>query len=211
MENIIEILNFRYATKKFDINKKISEEDFETLLEALRLSPSSLWIQPWKFIVVNNKEIRQKLQDASWNQSQVTDASHYIVFTIPEIINENWINRYFENISSVRWVDISSLEQFKNMVNNYILPLTEEKNQNFSAQQVYIALWNILTVAAILWIDTCTIWWLDPNSYDEILWLKQKWYKTVVACALWYRASDDKYAMMKKVRFPKDEMIEIIK
>lgn len=210
MQNIIETLNWRYATKKFDSNKKISDIDFETLLEALRLSPSSLWLQPWKFLVITNPEIRKKLQEASWWQAQVTEASHYIVFTIPLKIDEEYIENYLDRVSSTRNVDKSNLEQYAYMMKNYILPLSEENNQNFSSMQAYIALWNLLTVAATMWIDTCTIWWFDPDKYDEILWLKEKWYKTVINCALWYRSSEDSYSQLKKVRFDKDEVVEII-
>lgn len=210
MNKIIETLNWRYATKKFDPKKKINETEFETILEALRLSPSSFWVQPWKFFVIENEEIRKKLQEASFWQSQVVDASHYIVFSIPEKLDNQSIDRYLEKISSERWVDRQKLEEIEARMKNYITNMSEDKKQTFSALQVFIALWNILTVAATMRIDTCTIWWIEEVKYDEILWLKEKGYKSIIACAFWYRSSDDFYGTLKKVRFDKDDVIEII-
>jgi len=150
------------------------------------------------------------LKENSFNQSQVTDASHYIVFAVPIKLWEKHIHAHIDNICSIRWIDRSNLVTLEAMMKSYLTPMSEEKSEHHSALQTYIALWNILTVSAIMKIDTCVIWGLIPDKYDEILWLKEKWYKTVVACAFWYRADDDKYSQMKKVRFSKTEVVEVL-
>lgn len=210
MKNIIEILNWRYATKKFDATKKISEADFDTILEALRLSPSSFWLQPWKFFVIENEELRKKLQEASFWQPQITEASHLIVFAIPLIVDSKYIDSFVDSVAKTRWVNKSTLAQYDKMMKNYILPLSKEWNQNNSALQAYVALWNVLTVSATMWIDTCPIWGIEANQYDEILWIREKWWKTSVVCVFWYRAEDDKYAELPKVRFCKEQIIEVL-
>lgn len=203
---ILDSLNWRYATKIFDKNKKISDKDFKIILESLKLTPSSFWLQPWKFLVIKNPEIREKLKEHSWNQSQVTDSSHLIVICRKDWINENYIDHFLESTAEIRGAEISSLSSYKKLM---IWNLLESKKDLdvWAKNQCYIALWNLLTVCAAIKIDACPIEWFDPAKYDEILWLKDKWLKSSLVCPVGYRSEEDKYWALKKVRFDLDELV----
>lgn len=207
MKNIIDILNWRYATKVFDKTKRISENDFNTLLEVLKLTPSSYGLQPWKIVVVENPEIRELLKPHSWNQSQITDASHLVVLCIDTNVSEDYVEKYINKVAEVRGVEKSILSGYKNMmVNNVVNWKQPTQKEVWARNQVYIALWFLMFAAAQMWIDTCPIEWFDPAKYDEILWLNNINLSSVVVCPLWYRWEDN-YAAAKKVRFDIDELV----
>lgn len=206
--DLITGLNWRYAVKKFDANKKIPSKDWEALEDALVLTPSSYGIQPWNFVVVNNPEIRQKLLPYSWNQKQVVDASHYVVFAVKPKLTEKDVAEFIDSTAEIRGVARDTLVSYeKMMVSDFINGPRSSWQKEWSARQVYIALGNLMTSAALMGIDTCPMEGLDPAKYDEILGLGQKGLTTLCACAVGYRSSDDKYAQAKKVRFAKNKMI----
>jgi len=208
---LLECLNWRYATKKFDPNQIIPNSTWQTLSESLVLTPSSYGIQPWKFWVITNQELKEKLKPLSWNQAQVTDCSHFVVFSIHINLTTDHIDRFIERISEVRVVSTGSIEDYRNiMVNDVIYGARSLIVNEWSTRQTYIALGNFMTSAALLGVDTCPMEGLEPANYDRVLGLSSKGYATVVACAAGYRANDDKYAELAKVRFPMSEVIETL-
>jgi nitroreductase len=205
---LVEALNWRYATKKFDSTKKIDAKTWSSLEEALILSPSSYGLQPWKFIVVENQEIKNKLKEVSWNQSQVSDCSHHVVFAIKEKMDEEHITHFIEQTAKVRGMDASVMDGYKKMmVGDLVSGPRSQMISEWAARQAYIALGNFMTAAAMIGVDTCPLEGIDPSKYDEILGMKGSGYRVVVACPAGYRASDDKYAQSKKVRFDSNELI----
>ncbi len=210
-EQLLQQLHWRYATKKFDGTKKISEEVWKTLEKSLVLAPSSFGLQPWKFIVVSNPEIRQQLLEHTWGQAQVVDASHLVVLAIKKELNVADVDRYVEHLSEVRQVPVDDLQGLGNMIKGFLTSPPYPININeWSARQVYIALGQFMTSAAMLGIDTCPMEGFNPTKYDEVLGLAEQGYSAVVLCPAGYRAADDKYAVMPKVRYPSEDVVEYV-
>ena len=205
-ETVIQQLKWRYATKKFDATKRISDADWKTLEEVLVLTPSSFGLQPWKFFVVVTPALKEKLVPVSWGQMQVKEASHTLVMAIKKNMNAADITRYVEHTAQVRSVPVESLEKFKQVMVNFATRPGFEVNA-WAKDQVSIALGNFMTAAAMLGIDTCPMEGIDPKKYDEILGLEALGFATVVACPAGYRSSEDKYAATPKVRFDHDDVI----
>jgi len=207
-EKLIEALEWRYATKKFNATKKIDEETWSSLEKALILTPSSYGLQPWKFVVVQNQQIKDQLRAVSWNQSQVSDCSHHVVFVIKEKMDEAHITHFIEQTAKVREMDPASMDGYKKIIIGDLVQGARSKViTEWAARQAYIALGNFMTAAAVLGVDACPLEGIDPVKYDEILGLTGTGWKTVCACPAGYRADDDKYATAKKVRFDSSEII----
>jgi nitroreductase len=207
--SLLDALQWRYATKKFDPAKQISAADWAVLEQALILTPSSYGLQPWKFVVVTDPALKAKLRPASWNQSQIEDCSHLVVFLAKEDITEADVDRFVARIAEVRGVTPESLAAYKGfMMGDLVNGARHAVIGEWAARQVYIALGNFMTSASILGIDTCPIEGLDPAKYDEILGLKGTGYRTLAACPAGYRSADDKYARVPKVRFEGADLID---
>jgi nitroreductase len=209
-DTVLKQLQWRYATKKFDSTRKISAEDWKTLEQALVLAPSSCGLQPWKFIVVTDPEVRQKLLPASWGQRQVVDASHLVVFLGKNLVDGPDIDALMKRTAQVRGVPAESLEPFRQMVIGTVKALTPEENERWNARQVYIALGQFMAAAAMLGIDTCPMEGFEHPKYDEILGLKHTGYHSLVLCPAGYRSAEDKYAGLAKVRFEAKDVIQHI-
>lgn len=208
--DILEKLNWRYATKRFDTSKKVSDKDFEMLIEAVRLSPSSWGLQPWKFVVVKDKSIREKLKIAAWGQTQITDASHLVVLCSLNELNQNQVDKYIGSVAKTRGQSLKSLVDDKKMLNDFVSGDTKENLFNWMSQQVYIALGVLLISCAVNDIDACPMEGFEKEKFDEILNLRKFGIKSQVLCAIGYRSATDKHASDKKVRFlKKDIVIEI--
>jgi len=208
LTKLIESLQWRYATKKFDASKKIDKKTWEALEQALILSPSSYGLQPWKFIVVENQEIKEALKANSWNQSQVADCSHHVVFVIKEKMDEAHITKFIEQTAKVRGVEAASMDGYKQMMIGDLVKGERSKViSEWAARQAYIALGNFMTAAALIGVDTCPLEGINPAKYDEILDLAGSGWKTVCACPAGYRAADDKYSQAPKVRFDAKDLI----
>ena len=207
MTNIIEALKWRYATKKFDTERKVSEADFNELLEAARLAPSSYGLQPWKFVVVTNPEMKATLRKASWNQSQVEDCSHYVVFLALTKMDSAYVDRFIKGLAATRGVSTESLEGYRKVIAEFLSERTPDQITEWAKRQVYIALGNLMTSAAVMGIDTCPMEGLDPAEYDRILKLGGTGYATVVGCAVGYRSLEDKYRNVPKMRFDASDLI----
>jgi nitroreductase len=208
---LISQLNWRYAVKKFDNTKKIAESDWNILEEVLRLTPSSYGLQPWKFLIVQNPEVRKKLTPVSWGQSQVEDCSHYVVLATLKKMDESYVDNFMKTIADTRGVPVSSLDGFKkNIVSTWVNGPQAVGLQAWTQRQSYIAMGSLMTAAALMGIDTTPMEGFDPLKYDEILNLKDSDYKTVAAVACGYRHSEDPLARHKKVRFHRDFVFQTI-
>ncbi|HTV41227.1 MAG TPA: NAD(P)H-dependent oxidoreductase [Candidatus Sulfotelmatobacter sp.] len=208
---LLEQLNWRYATKQFDPNKKISASDWTTLEEALRLTPSSGGLQPWKFIVITDPAVRAKLRPASYGQPQITDASHLVVFAGKNNFGEADVDAHLQNVSKTQNVPLEALAPFRGMLVGGIVQALDEPARNaWARNQAFIALGNLLTSAALLGIDACPMEGFDRAQYDEILGLKAKGYSSAVIATLGYRSTADKYAAAPKVRFTREQIIQNI-
>lgn len=209
-EQILAALKWRYATKKFNTQKKLSPENLATLLEVLRLSPSSFGLQPWKFLVIENEEVRAQLSAAAWKQPQITDASHLIVLCRRTDVNEALVDTFVSSTAAARGVSATDLSGMKEMVAGFVKDSSKDALENWSAKQTYIALGMLLETCALLQIDACPMEGFSRDGFDKILGLKAKNLASVVICTLGYRAEDDKYATQAKSRFPLDTVVERI-
>jgi len=203
---MITRLEWRYATKQFNPAKKISAADWAALEDALVLTPSSFGLQPWKFVVITDLPTKEKLVPVSWNQTQPKDCSHHVVFAVRTKLGEAEIDAYLDSIVAVRGVARESLAGFRGMMLGFAGKPGFDVRA-WATFQAYIALGNFMTSAAVMGIDTCPMEGIEPARYDEILGLDKTGFATVVACAAGYRADGDKYAALKKVRFPKEQVI----
>lgn len=207
-ESLIQQLQWRYAVKKFDPTKKITKETWAALERSLVLSASSYGLQPWKFIVVETPAVREELMPVSWNQRQIVDASHLVVFARRTDLGPDDAGRLARATAAARGVPEASLEAFKGMLTNFLSQPKEKFNyDSWAERQVYLALGTLLTSAAMLGVDACPMEGLDPAKYDEILGLKEKGCATLCVATLGYRAADDKYASAAKVRYADSEVI----
>ena len=207
-DTLLAQLNWRYATKKFNSAAKIPAADWSTLEQALILSPSSFGLQPWKFLVITDPAIKAALGPASWNQTQPADCSHFVVFTVKKNLGSADVDRLLDRQIEVRGGTLEALAQYRTMMLGSLHGASAAGTLDaWQAHQVYIALGQFMTSAALLGIDTCPMEGIDRSKYDEILKLKDTPFSTVVACAAGYRAADDKYAAAPKVRFRPEELI----
>ena len=205
---LLTALNWRYATKKFDASHKISDALWQVLAQSLVLTPSSYGLQPWRFLVITNPELKAKLQPFSWHQAQITDCSHLVVFTIKKHLTVEHVDKFMESTAAIRGVTTASLSGYRNLIIGDVIDGARSLTVNeWATRQTYIALGNFMTCAALLGVDTCPLEGIEPANYDKLLELPSQGYATVVACAAGYRAGDDKYAELAKVRFPLSEVV----
>lgn len=209
-ERILEQLNWRYATKSYDAAKKISAEDLETLETALTLAPSSFGLQPYKFVFVNDSETREKLKAAAWEQTQFTDASHLVVFAYKKTLTDADIEHFIERTAEVRSQTRESLSDYEKVIKDSAKKAIDGGYiEIWNSRQAYIALGVLLETAALLEIDATPMEGFDAAQFNEILGLED--YSAVVVAALGYRSAEkDWLAPLKKVRFPKAELIQTI-
>lgn len=206
---LLAALHWRYATKMFDPEQPISAELWATLEEAMVLSPSSYGLQPWKFLVITDPAIKAELRPHSWNQSQITDCSHLVVFLVRRSIDEADADRLINATAQARGLPVEQLAFYRGMIEKDLIhgPRSQAISQ-WGSNQVYIALGNLMTCAALLGVDTCPIEGFAPSEYDRILNLGDTPYRSSVVCACGTRNTDDKYAQLAKVRFPLEELVE---
>lgn len=208
---IIEALKWRYATKKFDPARKIPAATWAILEEALVLSPSSFGLQPWKFFVVEDSKTRAALRPEAWGQPQITDASHLLVLAAKNEVTPADVDRHMSRICEVRGITPDALSEYRKAILNFLVaPPPGFDLHAWTTRQVYLALGNLLTTAATLGIDACPMEGFSPSKFDEVLKLSAKGYTPTVLCALGYRAADDGYAKMLKVRFATSQIIETV-
>lgn len=209
-EELIASLQWRYATKEFDTKKKIPAEIWTAIEESLVLTPSSFGLQPWKFITVTDQSIKNDLLVHSWHQRQVTDCSHMVVLCARDGIGPEDIEAWLNQLVETREITKESLEGYAGMMSGFFGNMDDYQTLSWAKNQVYIALGQLMSSAAILGIDACPMEGLIPAEYDRILGLDGSGYATTVGCAMGYRSSGDKYAKLPKVRFAKAKVLETI-
>ncbi len=209
-ENILKALKWRYAVKVFDPTKKITQEQLHTILEAGRLAPSSLGTEPWKFIVVENPELRAKMREASYGQPKVTDAAYIIVVARRIDARQNIAQELIERTAKTHNVQHSDLDGLRQMVDGGMARQTEEQVDAWVKGQTYIPLGIMIETAALLGIDAGPMEGFNPVEVDKILGLKEKNLASTSMLALGHRG-DDPAANRPKVRRHFDEVVEFIK
>ena len=209
-EKILNALNWRYATKIFNPNKKVSDDDIHTILESARLSPSSSGIEMWKFLVIVNPEVRQKLREVSFNQPKVTDASHLIVIAYRTDITESTSKERVERTSKIQRQDLVELDGLKSSIDNSIAQKVKDGTlESWIRAQTYIPLGIMTETASLLDVDNCPMEGFLSEKVDEILDLKRKNLKSITMLALGYRG-DDPMSKYSKTRREFGEVIEFI-
>jgi nitroreductase/dihydropteridine reductase len=198
--DIIESLQWRYATKKFDRSKTLTDEKLHTLKQAFNLTATSFGLQTISLLIVENETLRAKLLPAAYNQKQIVEASHLMILCIKDHINTSDIDDMFDNVSDLRNTPETILEPYRNNLKSMMQKMTQEEQQEWSIKQAYIALGNLMTVCAVERIDSCPMEGFDRAKYDDILMLKDKELKSVLLLPVGYRAEDDVFSGFKKVR-----------
>ena len=206
MSTFLESLNWRYATKRFDAAKKISDADLNTLKEAVRLSASSYGLQPYKVVIVENPELREKLKAAAYGQTQITDASHLFIFASDVALDAASVDQYIANISKTRSVPVDALGGFSDMMKNVVGNLSGDAKNTWTAKQTYIALGNLLGAAAELKIDATPMEGFNAASFNEILGFDKLGLSASVIATVGYRHDEDDAQHHKKVRKSQEEL-----
>lgn len=210
MNTFLENQNWRYATKKFDASKKISTEDLNTLKEAIQMSTSSYGLQPYKVLIIENPEIREQLKPFSWNQTQITEASHLFVFTNFVDVKEEHIDSYMNNMAQTRGLNIEDLKGYSDFMKSKLINLPSDVKSNWTSKQTYLALGNLLNVAAELKIDVTPMEGFEPEKYNEILGLDKLGLNASLVATIGYRHNEDATQHYPKVRKPMNELFVTI-
>ena len=206
----IEALQKRYSVKKFDKNKTVSPEILKKILEAGKLSASSLGLQPYKILVVESAEIKQKLVSAFYNPSQISTCSHLIIIVSKKNLEAHYLNGYFSHISEVRKVEMETLHGFRKNINAFVEELSETESLHWAEKQGYIVLGNLMFAAALENVDSCPMEGFRQDVISEIVNIDPETEKVSVTLALGYRAEDDAFQNMKKVRKPDDKLFRFL-
>ena len=210
-KQLLDALQWRYATKVFDSTRKIPADVWAALKKTLVLTPTSFGLQPYRFLVVQDPAVRTELLPHSWGQKQVVDCSHYVVFTSRTEMNEADVDKLIHRIAEVRGMPAVALESYRQMMLGDIVHGPRGKTAHeWATRQAYIALGNLMTAAAVLGVDACPMEGFVPAEYDKILKLHGTGYAAVVACALGYRATADKYAGLAKVRYTETDLVRVV-
>lgn len=206
MSNFIKNANWRYATKKFDATKKVSDADLQTLKDAIRLSASSYGLQPYQVILVENPELRAQLQPAAWGQAQLVDASHVLVFANITNIGNAEIDAYLKNMAETRGLPLDALQGYGDFMKSKINSLSAEQKNTWTSKQTYLALGNLLNAAAELNIDVTPMEGFEPEKVNEILSLNEKGLNASLIATIGYRHADDATQSYAKVRKSEQEL-----
>ncbi len=204
---IIDKLKWRYATKKFDANKMVSPKKINTLKEAFNLTATSYGLQPLKLVIVSDKAMQEKLVAHSMNQEQVKDASHVLIICIEKTVDTPHIQRYFEQVKAIRGTNDEILNPFKEYLIQSFSEKTEDEINTWMIKQAYISLGNLLTVCAVEKIDSCPMEGFLPQEYDRQLGIDKMGLQSVLVLPVGYRAEDDFFAGLKKVRRGVDDVV----
>lgn len=207
MSTIIDALSWRYAVKKFDTHKKLTSQQIQVIKEGFNLTASSYGLQPVRLMIIENQDIKEELVTASMGQEQVAQCSHLLVFCIEKTIDEEYIENYFKRITEIRATPDTILAPFKSRMIAHFKSLTPTQIEQWASKQAYLIMGNLLTICAIEAIDACPMEGFDPAAFDALLDLKKQNLKSVLIMPVGYRAENDDFATMKKVRKPLDEVI----
>lgn len=203
----IKQLQWRYATKKFDADKKLTKKKLNILKQAFNLTATSFGLQTLRLIIIENKDLRASLVEHSYHQNQVLEASHLLVICVQDNIEISDINNYYKNIKTIRNTPDSILEPYRKNLIEMMSNKSIDERQQWSKNQAYIALGNLMTICAVEGIDSCPMEGFVSEKYDTILKLKESGLKSVLLLPVGYRAKDDMFSSFKKVRKPIEETI----
>lgn len=204
---ILEALNWRYATKTFDDNFMLTHSQIDLLKKAFNLTPTSYGLQPLKLIVISDKTLQEKLCEASFNQPQVKTASHLFIICVERPIDANFIENHFELVKKVRKTPDEVLQPFRDFLINDFSKKSEQQLDKWASNQAYLALGNMLTTCALEQIDACPMEGFLPQKYAEILNLDTDILEPVLVLPVGKRDASDKFADFKKVRKPLDQVV----
>ena len=210
MKEIIEALNWRYATKRFDPSRKLSNEQIEILKESLRLTPSSYGLQPLYFIVVEDESLREQLMEASYGQRQVLEASHLFVFCSHTNISHDHIDEHANNTAQIRKIEKEATNKYADFLKREVNSMDQNEQKTWNEKQCYIALGQFLTVCAIQQIDAIPMEGFDSAKYDDILNLNERGIHATLVCPVGYRNPEDRHQFNAKVRKIQDMIFETI-
>ncbi len=203
-------LAWRYAVKKFDPNRELSEAQLNRLKEAFNLTATSYGLQPIRMLVVRHPELQENLVAHSYGQRQVADASHVLVFCIETKIDAPFIKAYFKRVGELRGTPERVLEPFRESLLERFNGMDASEIRAWATNQAYLALGNLLTVCAYERIDSCPMEGFVPGGYDQVLGLREKGLEAVLVLPVGFRAQDDMFAAFKKVRRPMDSSVQTI-
>ncbi|MCK0136141.1 NAD(P)H-dependent oxidoreductase [Arenibacter sp. S6351L] len=206
--NLIDHLNWRYATKMFDPKRKVGKQDLEFLKEAIRLSVSSYGLQLYKVLIIENDEIRAALRKASWDQSQITDASQLFVFCNYTLDYDRHVDDYVERIITTQGNSSDGIKQYGESIKSIIAKMSAEERKSWSEKQTYLALNNLLIACAELKIDACPMEGFDNQAYNQILGLDELGLNAAVIAPVGYRSASDKSQNRLKIRKTKEELFQ---
>ncbi|PZU89180.1 MAG: NAD(P)H-dependent oxidoreductase [Shinella sp.] len=209
---LLEKLNWRYATKKMDPSKVVPQEKVERILEAIRLAPTSSGLQPYEVLVVTNPDVRAKIQEIAWNQTQVTEGSHLLVFAAWDNYTPDRINGMFDLVNEERGFKNEGWEAYRQRLLSLYPPRDEKVNFEHAARQAYIGFGIGLTAAAFEGVDATPMEGFDPDKLDEILGLRERGLRSVTIMPIGYRQEDGDWLVnLKKVRRSKDDFVIEVK
>ncbi|UII31464.1 NAD(P)H-dependent oxidoreductase [Fulvivirga ulvae] len=205
---LLKQMEWRYATKKFDIHEKVSDDHIALLKRAIQLSVSSYGLQLYKVIIIKNEEVKQKLKSASWNQSQVSDASHLFVFCNYTDAKPENIDDFMRLTAEVRDIPLKKLQRYGDFINEKLSEKSPTELYYWLKSQTYIALANLLSACAVLKIDACPMEGFDAGQYNTMLGLTEKGLNASVIVAVGYRSSEDETQRLPKVRRPSELLFQ---
>ncbi|MDP2337981.1 MAG: NAD(P)H-dependent oxidoreductase [Bacteroidota bacterium] len=204
--SVLNNLKWRYATKRMN-GQKVPAEKLENILEAIQLAPTSIGLQPFTVLVIGDPEMRAKIAPAIYNQPQITEGSHVIVFAAWTGISSESVEKYLNHIASLRGIPVESLAGMRDMINGSIAGKSPEQLLNWNSRQAYIALGTGLVAAAEEQVDATPMEGFDPDALDAVLGLKEKGLHSTVIMTLGYRdAEKDFLSSAAKVRRDKEEL-----
>ena len=200
MTDIIEHMEWRYAVKKFDPTKTLSEEKVQKLKEAFNLTATSYGLQPIKMVVVTDKGLRKKLVAHTYGQLQIADASHLLVICIENVVDAEFIVNYFQRVQHIRGTSHQILNPYKEALVKSFSSKKKTEIKEWAINQAYLALGNLMTICALERIDSCPMEGFDPAGYDSLLGLDEKGLSSILVMPVGYRAESDMFSGFKKVR-----------
>ena len=207
-KQLIEALEWRYACKKFDTDKRISDTNLETIFDSIQLTPSSYGLQPIKVLLIETKELREQIKPIAWNQAQVVDASHLLVFCHYTALSESYVDQHVSLMANTRNLPIEKLQGFGTHVKSSIATMDADHVNQWTGKQTYIALGQVLLSCALLKIDATPMEGFDRKALDELLDLSKDGLSASLLCPIGYRHAEDPYIALKKVRKTKDALFE---
>ncbi|KQT15554.1 NAD(P)H-dependent oxidoreductase [Chryseobacterium sp. Leaf404] len=208
--NYLEALSRRYSVKKFNPERRIPQDVLLNILEAGKLAASSQGLQPYKIFVVESSEMKKNLIPAFYNPSQISTCSHLIVLVSKKNVEEAYLDGYFKHISDVRSLPVENLDPFRKSISKHFSSQEHQDILNWAEKQSYIVLANLMYAAAIENIDTCPMEGFRQELIEKILNIDSENEKVTVTLALGYRAEDDDFQNLKKVRKPNDKLFKFI-